>query len=81
MEIGKCHGARHVVTAQNVTDTEISFNTDFSAPLGAIVVVRSAAGALIAWDGLIVIANSKVTIGNTGGVDWADTDTVDIIFF
>ena len=81
MEIGKCHGSRYVVTAADVVAGDISFNADYSAPLGAIVVVRSSAGALKAWDGAIVTTPGKVTIDNAGGVDWAEDDTIDIIFF
>lgn len=81
MEIGKCHGVRHVVTAQNVTDGEVQFNAEFSSPLGAIVVVRTAAGALKAWDGIVTPEAGKVTIDNSGGVDWAATDTIDVIWF
>lgn len=82
MQIGKCHGARHVASAADVVAGTIKFNTDFSAPLGAIVVVRTAAGALKAWDGAIIIGTSgRVSIDNAGGVDWADTDTIDIIWF
>lgn len=81
MEIGKCHGLRHIATAGNVSDGSISFNADFSAPLGAIVVVRTAAGVLKAWDGVITIVGGKVNVDNGGGVDWAATDTLDVIFF
>jgi len=82
MEIGKCHGVRHVATAADVAAGVITLNADFSAPLGAIVVVRSAAGVLKAWDGAIVIGSSgRVNIDNTGAVDFADTDTVDVVYF
>ena len=82
MQIGKCHGARHTASAADVAAGNVKFNADFSAPLGAIVVVRSAAGALKAWDGAIIIGTSgRVTVDNSGAVDFADTDTIDIIYF
>jgi hypothetical protein len=82
MQIGKCHGVRHTVSAGDVAAGVVQFNTDFSAPLGAIVVVRTAAGALVAWDGAIVIGNSgRVNVDNTGATDFAATDTLDVIWF
>jgi len=81
MEMGKCLGLRHVVTAGNVSDAVIAFNTDSSAATGALVTVRTAAGVLVAWDGVITVGSDVVSIDNTGGVDWAATDTIDIVIF
>ena len=81
MEMGKCLGARHVATAQNVTDGVIAFNTDSSAALGALVTVRTAAGVLKAWDGVITVGTDVVSVDNAGGVDWIATDTIDIVIF
>lgn len=81
MEIGKCHGARHLVTAADVTAGVVKFTTDFSAPLGAIVAVRDAAGAVKLWGGVITIVNGQVGVLNNGSVDFADTDKIDIIWF
>jgi hypothetical protein len=82
MQVGKCHGVRHTVTAADVAAGKVILNADFSAPLGAIVVVRTAAGALVAWDGAIVIGTSgRVNIDNTGAVDFADTDTLDVVYY
>jgi hypothetical protein len=80
MEMGKCLGIRVIATAQNVSDAIIQFNTDSSAATGAIVTVRRA-GVLVAWDGLITVGTDVVSIGNTGGVDWAADDTIDIVIF
>jgi len=80
MEMGKCLGLRHVVTAGNVSDAVIAFNTDSSAATGALVTVRRV-GVLVAWDGLITVGTDVVSIDNTGGVDWAADDTIDIVIF
>lgn len=79
MEMGKVHSFHHVVDAGDVSAGTISFGSDMLAPLGAIVALRDAAGALKAWDGAVVVANGLVTIDNTGAVDFADTDVVDVI--
>lgn len=81
MEMGKCLGIRHAVIPANVTAGLVGFNTDSSAALGAIVVVRTAAGVLKAWDGVIVVGTDRITVDNSGSVDWADTDTIDIVIF
>jgi hypothetical protein len=79
MEMGKVHSFHHVADAADVSAGTISFGSDMLAPLGAIAVVRTAAGVLVAWDGAIVVANGLVTIDNTGAVDFADTDVIDVI--
>lgn len=81
MEIGKCLGIRRVANAADVVAGSIFFNTDSSAATGALVTVRSAAGVLKAWDGVITIGADVVEIDNSGGVDWVDTDTIDIVIF
>lgn len=66
----------HVATAADVTATEINFQFDYANPAYAIVLVRTAAGAVKAWDGAITIAGNVVTVDNTGAVDFAATDVV-----
>lgn len=81
MESTKTAGLRHTVTAQNVTDTSIVIPTGGKQLNGATVQVRAAAGTIKAWDGALVVAAESLTIDNTGAVDWAATDTIDIVHF
>ena len=81
MEIGKCKGVRRPVTADDVTATTITLNSDTQAITGAIAVLRDAAGAVKAWDGAITVTADTVTLDNTGATDFADTDVFDVVMF
>ncbi len=81
MEIGKCYGVRRAVTAADVTATAITIPTPGVQIRGAIATLRTAAGAVKAWDGNLVIANESVTLGNEGATDFADTDVFDVVIF
>lgn len=81
MEVGKCLGKRFTVTAADVTAGSLRMVVDSAQLTGAIVVVRDAAGALKAWDGVATVTGDQVVIDNAGAVDWAATDTVDVIAF
>lgn len=81
MEMGKCLGKRITVVAADVTAGSILVPVDSAQASGAIVVVRDAAGALKAWDGVITVTGDLVTIDNAGAVDWIATDTVDVVIF
>lgn len=48
-------------------------------PTAVIAQVRTAAGAVKAWDGVIAIDEELVTLDNAGAVDWAATDVVTIL--
>ncbi len=78
MEQGKVHNIHHVVTAGDVTAGLINVGSDMLAPQGAIVGCRDAAGALKSWGGTITVASGIVTLTNTGTVDFAATDVLDI---
>lgn len=77
----KCKGIRITANAADVSAGSIALTTPVISPVGATVVVRDAAGALKAWDGAITITAAGVTVDNTGAVDFADTDTLDIVTF
>jgi len=79
MEMGKCLGIRHTVTAADVTAGSVGFNVDSAQATGALATVRTAAGVLKAWDGLITVTGDLVTVDNTGAVDWVATDTIDVV--
>ncbi len=79
MEMGKCKGIHHVVDADDVTDGSIGFNIDSQAATGAIATLRNAAGVLKAWDGVITVTSDTVTLDNSGSVDFAETDTFDVV--
>jgi hypothetical protein len=66
----------HVVTAADVTAGDFTFQFDYANVAYAEVVVRTAAGALVAWDGAITVAGNLVTVDNTGSTDWAATDVI-----
>ena len=48
-------------------------------PTSVIAQVRTAAGAVKAWDGVLAIDEEVVTLDNAGAVDWAATDVVTIL--
>jgi len=71
---------RRAVVADDVTVATMYFPVPFK-PLTALAVVRTAAGAVKAWDGELTIDTSlnAVLMGNGGAVDWAATDTIDLL--
>ena len=79
MEMGRCQGIRRTVNAADVTAGSIAIQGQDLAPTGATAAVRTAAGALKAWDGLLLVARNTVTVDNSGAVDWDATDTIDIV--
>lgn len=81
METTKTAGLRHVVSAADVTATTITIGTNGKQLSGAVVSVRTAAGVVSAWDGALVINSESLVLDNTGSVDWAATDTIDITYF
>ena len=80
MEMGKCLGIRHTVTAADVTAGSVGFNVDSAQATGALATVRTAAGVLKAWDGLITVTGDLVTVDNTGAVDWVASYTIYLVF-
>lgn len=77
----KVKGTRHVVTAADVTATTIDIKVSdlIGAVQSAQVTVRTAAGVVKAWDGAVALGvDGVVTVDNTGAVDWAATDTIDV---
>jgi hypothetical protein len=65
----------------NATEVAIG-NMHFVFPFtvgAAMVQVRSSTGASKAWDGVLTISGSRVTLDNSGATDWAATDTVVVL--
>lgn len=79
MEIGKCFGVTHTVTAADVTAGTITLRGYDVAVRGGIVQVRTSAGALKAWDGAITPVEGGVSVDNSGAVDWAAGDVITAI--
>ncbi len=76
----KAKGLSHVVTGQNVTDGSIDMYVGhIDGPTTAIVQVRTAAGAAVAWDGVVTVGGGKVTVDNSGATDWAATNVIHVI--
>jgi len=73
------HSVSRIPTAQEVATGTMHFLFD-SPPtlLEAKVFVTSTPGVAKAWDGSVTISGNRLTIDNSGGVDWAITDTVRI---
>ena len=68
-----------VPTAGEVTAGSLVYAFNF-LPATAIVQVRTTStGAVVAWDGAISITNNRLTVDNSGSVDWATTSTVTVI--
>jgi len=65
----------------NATEVAIgNMHFMFPFPVGAAMVqVRSSTGAAKAWDGVLTINGSRVTLDNVGVTDWAATDTVAVL--
>lgn len=81
--VSKVKGMSHVATAADVTAGTIAFYFGDFAPVveDAVVQVKTAAGALKAWDGAFTVSGGTVTVDNTGVTDWAATDIVSVLAF
>ncbi|NOQ30238.1 MAG: hypothetical protein GQ570_03850 [Helicobacteraceae bacterium] len=77
--MSKAKGVTHVVTAADVTATEVVFRAQDMKPNGYMVVVRDAAGAAKAWDGAVTIADGLITVDNSGATDFAATDVISLL--
>lgn len=76
----KARGVTKTVTAADVTAGTIDFFFgDVASQIkGSAVSVKAADGTVKAWDGKHVVSGAKVTVDNTGAVDWADTDVITV---
>lgn len=64
------------VEAEDVTAAGMQFDTGLDSPRFATAQFRTAAGAIIAWDGLLTVVGREVRLDNSGSVDFAATDVV-----
>lgn len=67
------------VEAEDVTAAGMQFDTGLSSPRFAEAHVRTAAGATIAWDGLLTIDGREVRMDNSGAVDFAAGNVIVLI--
>ncbi len=65
-----------VVEAEDVLHAGMQWDTGLTSPRFTIVDVRTAAGAVIAWDGLLTIVGREVRMDNSGSIDWSAGDVV-----
>lgn len=61
--------------AQEVTDGNMYFAFPFP-PTMARIAIRTSAGVIKTWDGVLSITGDVVKLDNSGSTDWAATDTV-----
>lgn len=67
------------VEAEDVTAAGMQFDTGLASPRFADAHFRTAAGTIIAWDGLLTIDGREVRMNNSGSVDFAAGDVVVVI--
>ena len=80
-QLAKPQGVSLAQRAPNATEVAIG-NLHFVFPFAvgaAMAQVRSSTGASKAWDGVLTISGSRVTLDNAGATDWAATDTVVVL--
>ena len=70
--------AQRVPTATEVAIGNLHFMFPFTVG-AAMVQVRTSSGAAKAWDGLLTLNGSRVTVDNSGVTDWAATDIVAVL--
>lgn len=68
---------RREPTAVEVALGVMHFCFDYPPVLSDIrVVVTATPGIALAWDGAVTISGNRLTINNTGSVDWSTTNTI-----
>lgn len=79
----KVKALQHIVTAQNVIDGSIQFNSgsNFGPLHGGTANVTTSAGVAKAWDGATVVSGSNITVDNTGAVDWVAGDLINVLTY
>lgn len=80
-QLAKPQGVSMAQRTPNATEVAIG-NLHFVFPFAvgaAMAQVRSSTGAAKAWDGVLTISGSRVTLDNAGATDWAATDTVAVL--
>lgn len=69
---------RRVSTTADVSAGAIVLGFGF-VPRAWLISVRTAAGAVKAWDGACTLSVKSLVLTNAGDVDWADTDVITIL--
>lgn len=68
-----------VPNATEVALGNIHFMFDFTPSFAQAQVRVTADGSPKAWDGALTMTGGRISLDNSGGTDWADTDTVYVI--
>lgn len=69
--------SRRAPNATEVTLGNMEFQFDFPPKqVDVSVVVTATPGVALAWDGVATIVANRIQVDNTGGTDWATTNTV-----
>ena len=77
----RIYKATRVPTAVEVALGNMHFKLPFTPTFAEVKVHISATpGILKDWDGAVTIAGDRVTVGNGGSTDWAQTDTLEVLF-
>ena len=73
--------AARVPTAQEVTLGNLHVGLDFTPAWVQVQVRTTATGALVAWDGNVLIEANRLELVNTGGTDWSVAETVYVVAY
>jgi hypothetical protein len=82
---GAAPATKNMSSAARVpNDTEVAlgkmhFYFGFTPSVVQVQVRVTATGVVKAWDGAVSINGERVTLDNSGGTDWANTDTVHVM--
>lgn len=71
----------YIAEAEDVSATMIVIETGMNSPRFADVTVRDAGGAVVAWDGDLVVSGSQIRIDNGGAVDWVDGSVLTVTYW
>ena len=75
---GVVQHAYRVPTANEVTKGDIWFSFPFVPTVLRVKVITTSTQAAKAWDGVSAVVGTRVKLDNSGAVDWAVTDTIEL---